>query len=45
MKSYIVYIDGLEEGVIKARTHNEAEALAQWMFPDFNDVSVAYTEE
>jgi len=43
MKTYIVYVDGTEEGYIKARNHNEAERKAKLMYPDFN-VSVAYTE-
>ena len=43
MKTYIVYVDGNEEGYIMARNHNDAERKAKLMYPDFN-VLVAYTE-
>lgn len=43
MKSYIVYVDGIERKIIKAASHNMAEKRAKLMFPD-KQVSVAYTE-
>lgn len=43
MKTYIVYVDGIEEGYIKAGGHNAAEKKAQGKYPNRN-VSVAYTE-
>lgn len=46
MKTYIVYVLGVEKGYIKARSHNEAEKKAQKKFNYVNplQVSVAYTE-
>lgn len=43
MKTYIVYVDGIEVGLIKAASHNAAEKKAQLKYPGKN-VSVAYTE-
>jgi hypothetical protein len=43
MKTYIVYLDGVEVGYIKARSHNAAEKKAQKKYPGRN-VSVVYTE-
>ena len=43
MKTYIVYLDGNEVGMIKAGSHNAAEKKAQAMYPG-RHVSVAYTE-
>lgn len=43
MKTYIVYLDGVEVGMIKASGHNAAEKKAQKKFPG-RQVSVAYTE-
>jgi hypothetical protein len=43
MKTYIVYIGGIEAGYIKAGSHNAAEKKAQKKYPKKN-VSVAYTE-
>ncbi len=43
MKSYIVYVDGQERGIIKAGSHNAAERKAQRLYPNQN-VAVAYTE-
>ena len=43
MKTYIVYVDGVETGYIKAATHNAAEKKAQKKYPN-RSVSVAYTE-
>ena len=43
MKSYIVYVDGEEVGMIKAASHNAAEKKAQAKYPG-RHVSVAYTE-
>ncbi len=43
MKTYIVYVNGVEAGVIKAASHNAAEKKAQAKHPGKN-VSVAYTE-
>ncbi len=43
MKTYIVYVDGVEKGYIKAGSHNAAEKKAQKKYSGRN-VSVAYTE-
>ena len=43
MKTYIVYVNGLERGYIKSGSHNAAEKKAQKKYPGRN-VSVAYTE-
>lgn len=43
MKTYIVYVDGNEAGMLKAANHNAAEKKAQKKYPG-RDVSVAYTE-
>lgn len=52
MKTYIVYVNGVEQGYIKAANHNAAEKKAikkyngkpiSKEFP-VNNVSVAYTE-
>lgn len=50
MKTYIVYVNGIEVGTIKAGSHNAAEAKAQkkycaspWLATP-SAVSVAYTE-
>ncbi len=43
MKTYIVYVDGVEVGLIKAANHNAAEKKAQKKYPN-KHVSVAYTE-
>ena len=43
MKTYIVYVDGVETEYIKAGSHNAAERKAQKRWPGRN-VSVAYTE-
>jgi len=43
MKTYIVYVDGIEVGYIKASSHNSAEKKAQKKHPGKN-VSVCYTE-
>lgn len=43
MKTYIVYVDGIEAGMIKAGSHNAAEKKAKAKYPNGN-VSVAYTE-
>lgn len=44
MKTYIVYVDGIEQpNFIKAGSHNAAEKQAQKKFPG-RQVSVAYTE-
>lgn len=43
MKTYIVYLDGIESGYIKAGSHNAAERKAQKKYPGRN-VSVCYTE-
>ena len=44
MKTYIVYVDGIEVSpYIKAANHNAAEKKAQKKYPNRN-VSVAYTE-
>ena len=41
MKTYIVYVDGIEVGYIKAASHNAAEKKAQKKYPN-RQVSVAY---
>jgi len=43
MKVYIVYVDGIEVGMIKAGSHNAAEKKARLSYPG-KHVSVAYTE-
>lgn len=43
MKTYIVYVNGIETGYIKAGSHNAAEKKAQKKYLGQN-VSVAYTE-
>lgn len=43
VKTYIVYVDGVEVGLIKAGSHNAAERKAQKKHPG-KAVSVAYTE-
>ncbi|MFA4971506.1 MAG: hypothetical protein WC683_02755 [bacterium] len=43
MKVYIVYVDGEEVGMIRAKSHNDAERKAQAKYPG-RQVSVAYTE-
>lgn len=43
MKTYIVYINGVEGGKVKAASHNAAEKKAQAKNPG-KQVSVAYTE-
>lgn len=46
MKTYIVYVNGVERGYIKAANHNAAEKKAQKKYNDYppHHVSVAYTE-
>lgn len=45
MKTYIVYVEGVEQrDRIKAGSHNAAEKKAQKKYPGAN-VQVAYTEE
>ena len=43
MKVYIVYVNGVEAGMLRAGSHNAAERKAQQKFPG-QHVSVAYTE-
>lgn len=43
MKVYIVYVDGVESGTVKAGSHNKAEEKAKKKFPG-RDISVSYTE-
>jgi hypothetical protein len=43
VKTYIVYVDGVEVGMIKAASHNAAEKKAKAKHPG-KQVSVAYTE-
>lgn len=43
MKTYIVYVDGIEMGTIKASGHNAAERKARKRWSGA-DVSVSYTE-
>ena len=46
MKTFIVYLKGIEAGYIKAANHNAAEKKAQKKYSDYKsyEVSVAYTE-
>ena len=46
MKTFIVYLKGVEAGYIKAKGHNEAEKKAQKKHNNYKafEVSVAYTE-
>lgn len=43
MKTYIVFVDGMEVGMLKAGSHNAAEKKAAKKYPG-RHVSVAYTE-
>lgn len=43
MKTYIVYVDGVEVGYVKAGSHNAAEKKARAKYPG-KLVTVAYTE-
>ena len=43
MKTYIVYVDGNEVGMIRAGSHNAAEKAAKKKYPGKN-IAVAYTE-
>lgn len=44
MKTYIVYVDGVEVELIKAGSHNAAEKKAQKKHPTAKNVMVVYTE-
>jgi hypothetical protein len=46
MKTYIVYLNGVETGYIKAASHNAAEKKAQKKYNNTKpqNVSVTYTE-
>lgn len=46
MKTYIVYINGIENGYIKAANHNAAEKKAQKKHSTVKpqNISVSYTE-
>lgn len=46
MKTYIVYVDGIEQTTIKAASHNAAEKRAFKIYPNVPQhlVSVEYTE-
>ena len=45
MKTYIVYVDGIEVDYIKAASHNSAEKKAQKKYGQNGEsVSVCYTE-
>lgn len=47
MKTYIVYLDGVEVGMIKAASHNAAEKKAKAKYQPAHpgkNVSVEYTE-
>jgi len=43
MKNYVVYVEGVEVGYLKAGSHNAAEKKAAKKYPG-KQVSVAYTE-
>ena len=46
MKTYIIYVKGIEKGYLKAPNHNAAEKKAQKKYSECKpvEVSVAYTE-
>ena len=46
MKTFIVYLKGIEVGYIKAANHNAAEKKAQKKYNNYKafEVSVSYTE-
>lgn len=48
MKTYIVYVNGIEKTMIKAASHNAAEKKAKAKFPKEAEqpmgVTVSYTE-
>lgn len=48
MKTYIIYLDGVQWGTVKAGSHNAAEKKARAkvakQFNGFRNVSVEYTE-
>ena len=46
MKTYIVWVNGNEAGIIKAGGHNAAEKKAQKMYPEVEKhlIQVEYTE-
>jgi hypothetical protein len=49
MKTYIVYVNGEERGMLKAASHNAAEKKAKAKYPkevaaNPSSVSVVYTE-
>jgi hypothetical protein len=44
MKTYIVYVNGIEVKMIKAGSHNAAEKRAKKLYPDSSFVAVVYTE-
>ena len=47
MKTFIIYVKGIEVGYIKAANHNAAEKKAQKKYESTcqpHEVSVAYTE-
>lgn len=48
MKTYVIYLNGREVGLIKAGSHNTAEAKARARYAHHlavgADISVAYTE-
>ena len=46
MKTYIVYVEGVEIMMIKAKGHNAAEAKAAKLYPQVpaHLISVEYTE-
>ena len=43
MKTYLVFVDGISAGTVKAANHNAAEKKAKALYPQ-NSVSVEYTE-
>lgn len=46
MKTYIVYVNGIETRYIKSTTHSKAEEKARRLYPHIKpfQVSVVYTE-
>lgn len=44
MKTYIVYFNGVEVGLVKAGSHNAAEKKAQEKLVEYNAKSPAYLQ-
>ena len=46
MKTYILYVDGVKSGMLRAKDHNAAERKAWAKYPSYDRfrITVAYTE-